>query len=74
VGLTIPSGASSGQVLRLRARGVARAGGKTKGDQRVELKIVAPPDVDESLRDFLIEWRKTHAFDPRANMMKGAGK
>ncbi|WP_296644562.1 J domain-containing protein [Roseinatronobacter sp.] len=74
VGLTIPSGASSGQVLRLRARGVARAGSKTKGDQRVELKIVAPPDVDESLRDFLVEWRKTHAFDPRANMMKGAGK
>nr|WP_321509095.1 J domain-containing protein [uncultured Celeribacter sp.] len=74
VGLTIPSGASSGQVLRLRARGVARAGRKTKGDQRVELKIVAPPDVDESLRDFLVEWRKTHAFDPRADMMKGAGK
>ncbi len=73
VGLTIPSGASSGQVLRLRARGVARAGRKTKGDQRVELKIVAPPDVDESLRDFLVEWRKTHAFDPRANMMKGVG-
>ena len=74
VGLTIPSGASSSQVLRLRARGVARAGSKTKGDQRVELKIVAPPDVDESLRDFLEEWRKTHAFDPRTNMMKGAGK
>lgn len=74
VGLTIPSGASSGQVLRLRARGVARAGRNTKGDQRVELKIVAPPDVDESLRDFLVEWRKTHAFDPRADMMKGAGK
>ncbi|MGX9353421.1 DnaJ C-terminal domain-containing protein (plasmid) [Shimia sp. W99] len=74
VGLTIPSGASSGQVLRLRARGVARAGRKTKGDQRVELKIVAPPDVDESLRDFLAEWRKTHAYDPRASMMKGTGK
>ena len=73
VGLTIPSGSSSGQVLRLRARGVARAERKTKGDQRVELKIVAPPDVDQSLRDFLVEWRKTHAFDPRANMMKGVG-
>jgi DnaJ-class molecular chaperone len=74
VGLTIPSGASSGQVLRLRARGVARAGGKTKGDQRVELKIVAPPDVDVGLREFLAEWRKTHAYDPRADLMKGAGK
>lgn len=51
-----------------------RAGRKTKGDQRVELKIVALPDVEESLCDFLVEWRKTHAFDPRANVMKGAGK
>ena len=31
VGLTIPPGASSGRVLRLRARGVARAGGKGQG-------------------------------------------
>lgn len=73
VGLSIPPGASSGQVLRLRGRGVARAGGKTKGDQRVELKIVAPRDVDAGLRDFLAEWRKTHAHDPRADLMKGAG-
>lgn len=73
VGLTIPPGTSSGQVLRLRARGVARAGRQTKGDQRVELKIVAPPDVDVGLREFLAEWRKTHAYDPRADLMKGAG-
>ena len=73
VGLTIPPGTSSGQVLRLRARGVARAGRQTKGDQRVELKIVAPPDVDVGLREFLAEWRKTHAYDPRGNLMKGAG-
>ncbi|SFA69373.1 DnaJ domain-containing protein [Poseidonocella pacifica] len=74
VGLTIPSGASSGQVLRLRARGVARTGYKTKGDQKVELKIVAPPEVDDSLRDFLVEWRKTHDFDPRVDLMERAEK
>ncbi|MFZ7089925.1 DnaJ C-terminal domain-containing protein [Primorskyibacter sp. 2E233] len=73
VGLTIPKGASSGRVLRLRGRGVARAGSKAAGDQRVELKIVAPPDQDKALGDFLTEWRKTHAFDPRADLMKGAG-
>jgi DnaJ-class molecular chaperone len=73
VGLTIPQGASSGRVLRLRGRGVARAGGKGKGDQRVELKIVAPPEIDAGLRDFLTEWRKTHGFDPRAELLKGVG-
>lgn len=72
VGLTVPPGASSGRVLRLRGRGVARAGQKTKGDQKVELKVVVPPDPDGSLRDFLSEWRKSHAFDPRADLMKEA--
>lgn len=72
VGLTVPPGASSGQILRLRGRGVARAGQKTKGNQEVELKIVVPPATDTALRDFLLEWRKTHSFDPRADLMKGA--
>ncbi|WP_099824425.1 DnaJ C-terminal domain-containing protein [Oceaniglobus indicus] len=72
VGLTIPAGASSGRILRLRGRGVARKGQKAKGDQMVELKIVAPPEPDAALRDFLTEWRKTHGVDPRADLMKGA--
>ncbi len=72
VGLTVPAGASSGRILRLRGRGIARAGQKTKGDQRVELKIVLPPDPGAELRDFLSEWRKSHAFDPRADLLKGA--
>ncbi|WP_417270622.1 DnaJ C-terminal domain-containing protein [Celeribacter sp.] len=72
VGLTIPVGASSGQTLRLRGRGIANAKRKAKGDQRVELKIVTPPEIDDSLRDFFTEWRKTHSFDPRVDLMKGA--
>jgi DnaJ-class molecular chaperone len=73
VSLTVPPGASSGQVLRLRGRGVARKGSKTKGDQKVELRIVAPRETDSDLRDFLAEWRKTHAYDPRVDLMKRAG-
>jgi len=72
VGLTIPAGASSGRVLRLRGRGVARAGRDTRGDQKVELTIVVPKDTDPELRDFLTEWRKTHPSDPRADLLKGA--
>ncbi len=60
VGLTIPPGASSGRVLRLRGRGVAGKG-RPVGDQRVELKIVVPKDPDPELRDLLTAWRKTHA-------------
>ncbi len=72
VSLTIPAGASSGRVLRLRGRGVARPGAAAPGDQLVELRIVAPPKVDDALRDFLRDWRKTHAHDPRAGLLKEA--
>ena len=68
VNLTVPMGASSGQVLRLRGRGVKRRGGKTRGDQRVELKIVAPQKIDVDLASFMENWRKTHAYDPRKGM------
>ncbi len=59
VSLTIPRGASSDQILRLRGRGVRQ------GDQRVRLKIVAPPRIDEELEAFMRGWRERHAYDPR---------
>jgi DnaJ-class molecular chaperone len=72
VSLTIPPGVSSGRILRLRGRGVARAGSKTKGDQKVELKIMTPPEPDQGLREYLSEWRKANVYDPRADLLKGA--
>lgn len=64
VKLTIPKGATSGQILRLRGRGVARRGGG-RGDQRVELRIVSPPRIDPDLEAFMNKWRSDHAYDPR---------
>ncbi|MEO8531929.1 MAG: J domain-containing protein, partial [Deltaproteobacteria bacterium] len=69
VGLTIPKGAKSGQVLRLRGRGIQRKG--RDGDQLVALQIVTPKDSDGQLAAFLEDWRKTHREDPRAAMLKG---
>ncbi|MFV0300029.1 MAG: DnaJ C-terminal domain-containing protein [Paracoccus sp. (in: a-proteobacteria)] len=60
VNLTIPQGATSGQKLRLRGRGV------NGGDQNIELKVVMPPAVDEDLAAFMENWRNSHAYDPRA--------
>lgn len=67
VKLTVPRGASSGRVLRLRGRGVKR--GDRRGDQLVTLRIVSPPEVDAGLAAFFEEWRKTHAYDPRRGMI-----
>jgi DnaJ-class molecular chaperone len=66
VALTVPKGASSGQVLRLRGRGVKR--GDRRGDQRVTLRIVAPPKIDAELEAFFRRWREDHAYDPRKGM------
>lgn len=68
VSLTIPKGASSGQTLRLRGRGTAPIGSDRRGDQLVELRIVAPPKIDDALAEFMQTWRKTHAYDPRKGM------
>jgi DnaJ-class molecular chaperone len=72
VSLTVPKGVSSGRVLRLRGRGVAGVSGKVAGDQLVELRIVAPPRIDDALRDFLTDWRKTNSHDPRAELLNEA--
>ncbi len=64
VKLTVPKGASSGQVLRLRGRGLQKRGGG-RGDQRVELRIVAPAQIDPDLEAFMKKWRADHPYDPR---------
>jgi DnaJ-class molecular chaperone len=64
VQLTIPKGTSSGRVFRLKGKGVRSRGGNV-GDQLVTVKIVLPPEIDESLSYFFSEWRQKHGYDPR---------
>jgi DnaJ-class molecular chaperone len=68
VNLTIPKGASSGQTLRLRGKGVPAGKNRPAGDQRVKLKIVMPPGIDDELETFMRSWRESHAYNPRAGM------
>lgn len=70
VSLTIPKGASTGRILRLRGRGVSRPG-VPPGDQLVDLQIVAPPLPDEGLQEFFSEWRKSSTHDPRKGLFEG---
>jgi len=64
VNLSVPKGATSGQMLRLRGRGV-----KGRGDQLVTFSIVSPPKIDTALAEFMETWRETNAYDPRKGMM-----
>lgn len=64
VNLSVPKGATSGQTLRLRGRGV-----KGQGDQMVTLSIASPPKIDAELAKFMESWRKSNGYDPRKGMM-----
>ncbi len=69
VTMTVPRGASSGDVLRLRGKGIKPATGPA-GDQRVVLKVVLPGTIDKDLSGFMEGWRKTHRYDPRAKLRR----
>lgn len=68
VTLSVPPGASGGQTLRLRGRGVKNAQTHTTGDQLVKLKVVLPSQIDPQLTAFMEQWRQAHAYDPRARL------
>ena len=63
VEMRIPSGAQSGQKLRLRGRGLP---GQPPGDQYVHLKIVLPPADSPQAKALYEEMRAKLNFDPRA--------
>jgi DnaJ-class molecular chaperone len=53
VSLTIPAGANTGKVLRLKGKGVAG-----QGDQFVRLQVVLPETSDDELKKFVKKWAK----------------
>jgi curved DNA-binding protein len=64
VEMRIPSGAQSGQKLRLRGRGLP---GQPAGDQYVQLKVVLPPADSPQAKALYEEMRAKLNFDPRAS-------
>jgi len=63
--LTVPQGASSGQVLRLKGRGFHQKGGG-RGDQLVTLMIDIPSE-DSALKEFVKNWEGARR-NPRAGL------
>jgi DnaJ-class molecular chaperone len=53
VTLTIPEGANTGKVLRLKSKGVGE-----RGDQFVRLLVMLPDNPDEELKKFIKKWGK----------------
>ena len=67
VTMTVPKWSNTGTVLRLKGKGVARAGGGS-GDELVSLKIVLPEKPDAELESFIAKWGGGGAYNPRQAM------
>ena len=67
VTMTVPKGANSGTVLRLKGKGVPRGDG-SRGDEYVTLKVVLPDQPDPELETFVAGWRSGKAYNPRRTM------
>ena len=65
VALTIPPGANSGTILRLKGKGVAGGAGKTRGDQLVTLQVMLPDRANDELANFVKGWEARNPYDAR---------
>ena len=64
--LKIPKRSNTGDVLRLRGKGVKTRGGA--GDELVRLKVMMPTEAEPELDAFLADWKPTANYDPRKEM------
>ena len=57
--ITIPEGTQSGQLFRLKGKGLPKLGGKERGDLLARIKIKVPAKLDDSERTMLKNIRET---------------
>jgi curved DNA-binding protein len=67
VKMVIPPGVQSGKKLRMGGKGYPVEG--DRGDQIVEIQIVAPKDISPAERELYEKLRHLETFNPRENLM-----
>ncbi len=70
--LRVPNGSNSGNVLRLRGKGVTESKTSQRGDHLIELRIVLPEKQDAELERLVSEWEAQHPNDPRSTLGGGS--
>jgi molecular chaperone DnaJ len=66
--LKIPQGTHNGQKFRLREKGVLNSRTGKRGDQIVDVQVLAPVVQDERTKELLREYAHLHPEDPRATI------
>ena len=64
--LKIPKRSNTGDMLRLRGKGVKKRDGA--GDELVKLKVMMPAEAEPELETFLAGWTPGSNYDPRKEM------
>lgn len=64
VTVSVPEGANSGTVLRLKGKGAPRPD-KSRGDHLVHLTVMLPTQPDKELTGFVRRWAERNAYDVR---------
>jgi DnaJ-class molecular chaperone len=65
VTLTVPRGANSGQILRLKGRGLGDPATGKRGDLLARLMVMLPDTVDPELEAYAEQWRAQRPYAPR---------
>jgi len=66
--LTVPKRSNTGNILRLKGKGVQREG--IPGDVLINLKIMAPTGVEPALEKFLESWQAETDENPRKDIQQ----
>ena len=66
--IKIPPGTKSGQKFRLKGMGVPVPGGRTRGDQYVEVAIVPPAAHDQKVKELMKELARLSTENPREKL------
>ena len=64
--LKIPKRSNTGDMLRLRGKGVKKRDGA--GDELVKLKVTMPTEAEPELEAFLANWKPSSNYDPRKEL------
>lgn len=67
--IRIPPSTQSGQVFRLRERGVKALRGDARGDQFVEVRIVLPKVIDEGAKELYRKLERLEHWNPRKDLL-----
>lgn len=67
VTMAIPRASNTGQVLRLKGKGLKGSKGAAKGSQYVTLKVVLPDSIDKDLDKFISRWASGHDYGVRGD-------